>query len=134
MSTSFSTITPMNPATISKKPTYAVNTPQAQPAASTPMNGPYDQPTKKKSHWFRNTVIGAVVLVAAATVLRGKVGMFKDFDKAAQLGQDAKLLEKAAHYGKKAVAEVGDFVMTYAQKAYEWGKGLFNKGAQGTNP
>ena len=49
MSTSFSTITPMNPATISKKPTYAVNS-QPQPAASTPMDAPtVKNPLKRKA-------------------------------------------------------------------------------------
>lgn len=124
MSSSFSTITPLNPATISRMPSYAVNSqPQAQqPAASNPIND-YGAP-KKKSHWFRNTVIGLVVLAGVTAALRGKVGMFKDFDKAAELAKDAKFLDKAAHYGKKGVAVVGDFLIDNGKKAWEFIKGI----------
>lgn len=122
MSVNFSTITPMNQSTISKPPAFSTAQTAAQPAASSPMDA-NQQPTKK-SHWFRNTLIAAVILVGGATVLRGKVGMFKDFDKAAKLAEGAKPMEKIAHYGKQAVAAVGDFVKTYADKAIAWGKGI----------
>lgn len=126
MSVNFSTITPMSQSTISRPPAFTTAAAAQQPAASSPIDGGYQQP-KKKSHWFRNTLIAAAVLVAGATALRGKVGMFKDFDKAATIAKDAKLMDKAAYYGKKAVAEVGDFVIKYANMGIEYVKNLFKK-------
>lgn len=126
MSVNFSTITPMSQSTISRTPAFTTATTAQQPAASSPIDGGYQQP-KKKSHWFRNTLIAAAVLVAGATALRGKVGMFKDFDKATTIAKDAKLMDKAAYYGKKAVAEVGDFVIKYANMGIEYVKNLFQK-------
>ena len=127
MSVNFSTITPMSQSTISRTPAFTTAAAAQQPAASNPiLNHPrYQEP--KKSHWFRNTLIAAAVLVAGATALRGKVGMFKDFDKAATIAKDAKLMDKAAYYGKKAVAEVGDFVIKYANMGIEYVKNLFKK-------
>lgn len=126
MSVNFSTITPMSQSTISRTPAYSTAAaPATQPAASSPMDG-YQQP-KKKSHWFRNTLLTAIVLVGGATALRGKVGMFKDFNAATPLANDAKLMEKAAHYGKKGVAVVGDYVMKYASEAWNFVTSKFAK-------
>lgn len=127
MSSSFSTITPLNPATISRMPSYATNsqTQTQQPAASNPIND-YGAP-KKKSHWFRNTIIGLVVLAGATAILRGKVDVFKNFDKAADLAADAKFLDKAAHYGKKGVAVAGDFLIEKGAAVWNFIKELPSK-------
>lgn len=130
MSVNFSTITPMNPATISKAPTYTTAAASQGPAASSPMDA-YQQP-KKKSHWFRNTLIAAALVVGGAALLRGKVDMFKNFDKTAGAAQDAGILGKVAHYGKKAVAEVGDFVNKYVGIAYNWVASKFASKPAGT--
>ncbi len=125
MSTSFSTITPMNPATISKKPTYAVNS-QPQPAASTPMDAPYGQePAKKKSNWFLKTLT-AVVVLAAATAL-GRKFLPETFNPAAKLADNANLWQKGLHYAKLGVAKTGEFINTNIEKAYEATKNFFNK-------
>lgn len=127
MSSSFSTITPLTPATISRKPAYTIDNPSQtqQPVASYTIND-YDAP-QKKSHTLRNTVIGLAVLAAATAVLRGNVDVFKNFDKTAELAGDAKILDKAAHYGKKGVAMVGDFIIENGTKALNWVKELPSK-------
>ena len=134
MSTSFSTITPMNPATISRKPTYAINNNQTQPAASSPMNAPAGQPTKKNSHWFLKT-LAAVVVVATAVGL-GRKYLPKVFDPAAQLAGNENIWQKGLHYAKLGVAKAGEFVNTYVGKAYDATKtfvtNLFSKNT--TNP
>ena len=121
MSVNFSTITPMSQATISKKPAY---TNSAQPAASSPIS---EQP-KKKSHWFLKTLVAAAVVLGTAAALRGKVDMFKNFDKGSTLAEGAKFLDKMKHHGKKAVAVVGDFVNENALKAWNGFKNLIGKG------
>ena len=134
MPVNFSTITPMSQATISKMPAY---TNVQQNVASSPMTAS-EQP-KKKSHWFAKTLLFAAVVLGAAAALRGKVDVFKNFDKSGALADGAKFMEKAAHYGKKAVAVVGDFVIENGTKAYNFCvekgsnlfktvKGWFNKG------
>lgn len=123
MSVNFSTIQPMSQATISKAPAYSKTA--AQPAASSPIN--YQAPKQKKSRWFLKTLIAAAAVLGGAALLRGKVGVFKDFDAAAKLADDAKLLDKVKHYGKKAVAVVGDFTKDYAMRGYNWVKNLFTK-------
>ena len=100
MSVNFSTIQPMSQATISKAPAYSKTA--AQPAASSPIN--YQAPKQKKSRWFLKTLIAAAAVLGGAVLLRGKVSVFKDFDVAAKLADDAKFLDKLKHYGKKAVA------------------------------
>lgn len=133
MSTSFSTITPMNPATISRMPSYAVNTPQAQPAASTPMDAQYDQPAKKKSHWFAKT-IGTAVVIAAAVGLARKF-LPNIFDSAATVAKDANIFQKGYEYTKIGIAKAGDFVNKYAELAFNWIKDIPNKfKGSGTNP
>lgn len=122
MPVQFSTITPMSQATISRKPTY---TNEAQPAASSPITT--EQPTKKKSRWFLKTLVAAAVVLGAAAALRGKVDIFKTFDKASTLAADAKFADKAMYYGKKGVAVVGDFVIEKGKALYEAAIGLFNK-------
>lgn len=123
MSVNFSTITPMNPSTISRKPAYTTT---QQPAASSPMDTAYYQP-KKKSRWFLKTLIAAAVVLGGAAALRGKVDMFKNFDVASKLPSEAKFGDKAAFYGKKAVATVGDFATKYWNKAAVWVQNLFSK-------
>lgn len=117
MSTSFSTITPMNPATISRKPTYAMNNNQPQPAASSPMDAPAGQPAKKKSHWFLKT-LGTVVVLAAAVGL-GRKYLPNVFDPAAKLAGTENILQKGLYYAKLGVAKAGEFVNTYVGKAYD---------------
>ena len=126
MSVNFSTITPMSQSTISRAPAYTTVAASAAPAASSPIDAGAQAP-KKKSHWFRNTLIAAAIIVSGATLLRGKVDMFKNFDKAGELSKDAKFFEQLAHYAKKGVAVVGDFVMDYCNKGYKWFTGLFQK-------
>lgn len=111
MSVNFSTISPLSPATISKAPTYSNANAQAAPqaAASSPVAGDNNEP-KKKSYKLAGTLITAAVLVAAAALLRGKVDMFKNFNKTEALAENAKFKDKMAYYGKKAVATVGDFI------------------------
>jgi hypothetical protein len=118
MSVNFSTITPMNPSTISKQPAYTTTQP-----ASSPVYGP-----KKKSHKFRNTVLTLIVLGAAAGLTR-KFGI-SGFDKTAAV--TGNFGQKALGYGKKAVAYAGDFVnkyagvvKDYAVKGYNYIKGKF---------
>lgn len=122
MSTSFSTITPMNPATISKKPTYAVNN-QPQPAASTPMDAPAGQPDKKKSHWFLKTL--ATVVVLAAAVGLGRKYLPDTFNPAAKLSGNEGFMQKGLHYAKLGIAKAGEFVNTYTGKAYNATKNFF---------
>ena len=123
MTVSFSTLTPMSQATISKAPTYSKT--QAQtPIASTSIE---PKESKKSSHWFLKTLATVAVLTAGVALLRGKVDVFKNFDKTLPLADGAKFLDKAKYYGQKAIAVVGDFVIDNAQKAFAWGKGLFNK-------
>ena len=122
MPVSFSTLGPMNPATISKMPTYTKAAAQA-PVASTSLE-PKD--AKKNSHWFLKTLATVAVLTAGVALLRSKVDVFKNFDKALPLADGAKFLDKAKHYGLKAVAVAGDFVIDNANKAIAWGKNLFN--------
>ena len=122
MSVNFSTITPMSQSTISRMPAY---TNSAQPAASSPITT--EQP-KKKSRWFLKTLIVAAAALAATAALRGKVDAFKTFDKTATLAEGAKFLEKVQHYGKKAVAVVGDFVIDKSSQLVTMVKGYFNKG------
>ena len=127
MSVNFSTIQPMSQATISKAPAYSKTA--GQPAAANTLVGPAGtyEPKQKKSRWFLKTLIAAAVVLGGAALLRGKVGVFKDFDAAAKLADDAKLLDKVKHYGKKAVAVVGDFTKDYAMQGYNWVKNLFIK-------
>ena len=122
MSVNFSTITPMSQSTISKMPTYSTQT-SAQ-VASTPIDS---QQPKKNNHWFLKTLAAVAVLTAAVGLLRGKVDMFKNFDVAGKLAEDANLKDKAVFYGKKAIAVAGDFVNKYANLALETVKGWLPK-------
>ncbi len=115
MSNSFSTITPMNPATISRKPTYAVNS-QPQPAASTPIDAPAGQPAKKKSHWFLKTLAAVVVLAAAVGL--GRKYLPNTFDPAAKLAGTENFMQKGLYYTKLGIAKAGEFVNTYTSKAW----------------
>ncbi len=125
MSVNFSTIQPMSQATISKAPAYSKTA--QQPVASSPMDASYQAP-KKKSRWFLKTLIAAAVVLGGAALLRGKVGVFKDFDAVKdKFGTDAKILDKAKYYGKKAVAAVGDFTTEYWNKGVNWVRNLFTK-------
>ena len=124
MSVGFSTIRPMDPATISKAPAYSKN--NQQPAASSPIDDA-QQPKKKKSHWFLKTLVAAAVVVGGAALLRGKVDMFKNFNPETALAEGAKFADKAKYYAQKAVAAVGDFTTKYYNKAADWVKNLIPK-------
>ena len=124
MSTSFSTITPMNPATISKKPAYSINN-QPQPAASTPIEPQEQQPAKKKSRWVLKTLAAVVVLAAAAGL--GRKYLPETFDPAAKLAGDENILKKGLYYAKLGVAKAGEFINTNAEKLWEGAKNLFKK-------
>lgn len=123
MSVNFSTITPMSQSTISKMPTYSN---QVAQVASTPIDS---QEPKKNNHWFLKTLAAVAVITAGVGLLRGKVDMFKNFDVAGKLADNASLKEKAVFYSKKAVAVAGDFVNKYANLAVETVKGWLPKKA-----
>lgn len=128
MSVNFSTITPMNQATISKPPAFTT-TPAAvaeQPAASTSMDGGKPH---KKSHWFRNTLI-TLVVIAAATGL-GRKYMPTTFDPAAKLAGTEKWYQQGLHYAKLGVAKAGEFVNKYVGQAYTY---IASKFAKPTTP
>lgn len=118
MSSSFSTITPLNTSTISKMPAYASNNqPQAQqPAASNPLDA-YSAP-KKKSHWFLKTIATLAVLTAAVGL--GRKFLPNVFDSAATVAKDANIFKKGLEYTKLGIAKAGDFVNKYAEMAYKW--------------
>lgn len=122
MQVGFSTIKPLDPATISKLPTYS--TAAATPAASSPMDTSQTT-TNKKSHWFRNTVIG-VALIATAVAL-GQRFLPAIFDKGATLATDAKLFDKGLYYAKKGVAIAGEFINKYVDMGINLAITGFNK-------
>lgn len=130
MSVNFSTITPMNPATISKAPTYTTAAASQEPAASNPiLNHPrYQEP--KKSHWFRNTLI-TLVAVAAATGLSRKY-LPNTFNPAATLSGTEKWWQQGLHYAKLGVAKAGEFVNKYVGAAYNWVASKFASKPAGT--
>lgn len=133
MSVNFSTITPMNPSTISQKPAFSVDTgaTEQKPTASSPLDAYQTQQPKKNKHTFLKIVGTLAVLTAAVGLLRGKVDMIKNFDVKAPLAADAKLLEKGKHYALKGIAVAGDFVNNYFNKAVNFVKNLLPKK---TNP
>lgn len=117
MSVGFSTIRPMDPATISRAPSYSTTTNNA-PAASSPMDT--GAAPKKKSHWFLKTL--AAVAVVAAAVGLGRKYLPAVFDSTATIAKDAKWHEKALGYAKKYIGVAGDKVIEYASKAVDYAK------------
>lgn len=121
MSENFSTITALNPATITKAPTYT-KTPKSQPTqtvASSPMDA-YGYPQKKNNHWFLKSLAAVVVLGGAAAILRKNVDVFKNFDLTGKLAEDAKIVDKAKFYGTKAVAYVGEQINKGIDTLINW--------------
>ncbi len=129
MSVNFSTITPMSQNTISKPPAYAATGTQ-QPQASSPMTS--GQPKQKKSHWFRNTLITAVVLGAGAAL--GAKYAPKIFDSKATLAAGAKWHEQGLHYAKKYIGVAGEFINSNITKGVDWAKKLFASKKTGGTP
>ncbi len=127
MSVGFSTIRPMSQETISKASAYSANAQTAQqPAANSPMAGPAGRyEPKKKSHWFAKT-IGTLVVLAAAAGL-GRKYLPKTFNPEAVLKDGAKWYEKGLHYATKYIGKAGEFVNTYASKAWNWATNLFKR-------
>ncbi len=127
MSVGFSTIRPMSQETISKASAYSVNgQTAAQPAAANPMVGPAGtyQP-KKKSHWFAKTVVTLAVLAAAVGL--GRKYLPNTFNPNAVLKDGAKWYEQGLHYATKYIGKAGEYVNTYASKAWNWVTNIFKK-------
>ena len=116
MSVGFSTIRPMDPATVSRAPSFT--TTNNAPAASSPIDN--GSAPKKKSHWFLKT-IAAVVVVAAALGL-GRKYLPTVFDSAATIASDAKWYQKAIGYTKKYLGVAGDFVINCTGKVVDYAK------------
>ena len=111
MSVSFSTIRPMSQATISKQPTYSSVT-----TAASPMDAGQTV-TKKKSGWFKKTIIG--LLVAATAVALGQRFLPSVFNGSATLASGAKWYEKGLHYAKKGIGIAGEFINKYVDKGID---------------
>jgi len=133
MSVGFSTIRPMNPSTISRKPTYSTAA-----VASSPIDAG-QVTTKKKGGWFKKTLI-ALATVATAVAL-GQRFLPKVFDASATLSSNAKWYEKGLHYVKKGIGIAGEFINKYVDKGIDlvkagWSKlkGMFGGGAAPTPP
>ena len=118
----FSTIRPMDPATISRVPSYTTDN---APAASSPIDN--SAAPKKKSHWFLKT-LAAVVVVAAALGL-GRKHLPKVFDSAVTIADNAKWHEKAIAYTKKYLGKAGDFVNNFVKQGWEFIANKFKGGA-----
>ena len=131
MTVGFSTIRPLEQSTISKVPTYSTTT---QQTAASPMDA--GQTTTKKSHWFRNTVIG--LAVAATAVALAQRFLPTIFNSAATLTGAEKWYEKGMHYAKKGIAIAGEFINKYVDKGIDLVKAgwnsLMNKFRGGTTP
>ena len=125
MSVGFSTIRPMSQETISKASAYSANAQTAQqPVANSPMAGPAGgYAPKKKSHWFAKTVVTLAVLAAAVGL--GRKYLPNSFNPNAALKDGASWYEKAAHYATTYIGKAGEFVNTYASKAWNWATNLF---------
>ena len=121
MQVGFSTIKPLDPATISRTPTYSTTT--TTPTASSPMDS--GQTVTKKSHWFRNTVISLAVIATAVAL--GQRFLPAIFDKTATLATDAKLFDKGLYYAKKGVAIAGEFINKYVDMGINLAITGFNK-------
>ena len=126
MPTNFSTITPLNPANISRPPSFTTtNTPASQPAASSPMDG--EPPAKKKSHKFIKTV-GTLVIIAAALGLARKY-LPNTFNPELKLAADAGIVDKGLYYAKKYIGMAGDYINSWTGSAINGAKGLYEKAA-----
>lgn len=121
MSVGFSTIRPMDPATISRVPSYSTTTNNA-PAASSPMDA--GTAPKKKSQWFLKTI--ATVAVVAAAVGLGRKYLPAVFDPAITIAKDAKWHQKAIGYAKKYIGVAGQYINEYAGKAVDYVKKGWN--------
>ena len=123
MSVGFSTIRPMDPATISRAPSYTTNN---APAASSPIDN--GSAPKKKSHWFLKTI--ATVVVVAAALGLGRKYLPTVFDSAATIASDAKWYQKAIGYTKKYLGVAGDFVNNFVKQGWEFIANKFKGGAK----
>lgn len=127
MSVGFSTIRRLDPATISKKPTYSTNS-QQTPVASSPIDN--GQTKTKKSHWFLKTLIGVTVTAAALALGRKYLGNI--FDPQLALPNGAKWHQKALHYTKKYIGVAGQFILDKSNAAIKFVKNLIPNKAQST--
>ena len=125
MSVGFSTIRPMSQETISKASAYSTNAQTAQqPAANSPMADPEGRyEPRKKSHWFAKTIVTLAVLAAAVGL--GRKYLPNTFNPEAVLKDGAKWYEKGLHYATKYIGKAGEYVNTYASKAWNWATNLF---------
>ena len=126
MPTNFSTITPLNPANISRPPSFTTaNTTESQPAASSPMVG--EPPAKKNSHKFLKTV-GTLVVIAAALGLARKY-LPNTFNPQLNLSPDAGIVDKGLYYAKKYIGVAGEHINSWTGSAINGVKGLYEKAA-----
>lgn len=118
MTSSFSTITPLNTATVSKAPAYSKTQTQAQPQASSPMTSS-GEPKKKNSHWFIKTLATAVVVVGGLAAARKWCPGVKDVAADSLkngLQEGATIKGKISHY----VAKAGQAIIDAGAKSWNW--------------
>ena len=124
MSVGFSTIRPMDPATVSRAPSFT--TTNNTPVASSPIDN--GSAPKKKSHWFLKTI--ATVAVVAAALGLGSKYLPSVFNSKATIASDAKWYQKAIGYTKKYLGVAGDFVNNFVKQGWEFIGNKFKGGAK----
>lgn len=124
MSVGFSTIRPMDPATVSRAPSFT--TTNNTPVASSPIDN--GSAPKKKSHWFLKTI--ATVAVVAAALGLGSKYLPSVFNSKATIASDAKWYQKAIGYTKKYLGVAGDFVNNFVKQGWEFIANKFKGGAK----
>ena len=129
MSSSFSTITGLNPSTISRQPTYtAPAASEAKPQASTPIVVTTDyKHENQNSHWFLKTIAAAAVIAGGLVAGRKYIPQLKDISTEAMPTTGTK--DKVLYY----VAKAGDEIEKFAVDMYNKVKGLFDR-SQKTPP